>query len=80
MPKDSDGVTDESESSDRRVAAQQGHLGASVTGYMISGPLTFGGLGWLGDHALGTGFLLPVGIFVGIALSVYTVWLRYGTQ
>ena len=35
-------------------------------------------LGWLADRWLGTGFLLPVGMLAGMALSLYVVWLRYG--
>ncbi len=50
-----------------------------VTSYLISGPLMLGGVGWLLDHWLGTGFLLPIGILAGMALSMYVIWVRYGT-
>ncbi|GAB3586061.1 hypothetical protein [Calidifontibacter terrae] len=50
-----------------------------VTSYLISGPLMLGGVGWLLDHWLDTGFLLPVGILAGMALSMYVIWVRYGT-
>lgn len=50
-----------------------------VTSYLISGPLMLGGAGWLCDRWLDTGFLLPIGILAGMALSMYVIWVRYGT-
>ena len=38
-----------------------------VLSYLISGVLVYGALGWVGDHFLGTRFLLPVGIVLGAA-------------
>lgn len=52
--------------------------GYRVLSYLLSGPLLYGGLGWLGDHFLHTAFLLPVGIVVGTALSVILIIRRYG--
>ncbi|WP_432557913.1 AtpZ/AtpI family protein [Granulicoccus sp. GXG6511] len=52
--------------------------GYRVLSYLISGPVLYGGLGWLGDHFLHTTFLLPVGIVVGTALSVILIIRRYG--
>jgi hypothetical protein len=49
-------------------------------GTVISGPVVFGGAGWLLDHWLGTGFLVAVGILGGMALSLYLLWFRYGTH
>jgi F0F1-type ATP synthase assembly protein I len=52
----------------------------TVLAYLISGPLLYGGLGWLADRWLGTA---PVFVFVGIlggmALALYVVWVRYGS-
>jgi len=48
--------------------------------YLLSGPLLYGGLGWLLDRWLGTSFLLPVGIIGGMVLSLYLIWFRYGTH
>lgn len=55
-------------------------LAVSVTAYLLSGPLLFGGGGWLLDRWLGTGFLTVVGVLVGMAMSIYVIWLRYGTH
>ena len=60
--------------------AQADALGATVLAYLITGPLLFGGIGWLLDRALGTTFLVAVGAVLGMALSLYTIWLRYGTS
>lgn len=60
--------------------AQADALGATVLAYLITGPLLFGGIGWLLDRALGTTFLVAVGAVLGMGLSLYTIWLRYGTS
>jgi F0F1-type ATP synthase assembly protein I len=52
----------------------------NVVSYLISGPVMFGGIGWALDRWLGTAFLVPVGILAGMAVSLYLVWFRYGTQ
>ena len=53
-------------------------LGLRVLSYLISGVLVYGLLGWLGDHYLGTKFLLPIGIVAGAAFGVYMIIRRYG--
>ena len=53
-------------------------LGMRVLSYLISGVLVYGLLGWVGDHFLGTKFLLPIGIVVGAAFGVYVVIRRFG--
>ena len=60
-----------------RVSAQS--LATSVTAYLISGPVVFGGAGRGLDNWLGTGFFTVIGLLTGMALSLYVVWLRYGT-
>jgi hypothetical protein len=46
-------------------------------GYLVSGPLVYGGAGWLLDRWLGTSFLLPVGMLFGIGLAMYLVFKLY---
>jgi len=53
-------------------------LGLRVLSYLISGVLLYGLLGWLGDHYLGTKFLLPIGIVSGAAFGVYVIIRRFG--
>jgi F0F1-type ATP synthase assembly protein I len=63
----------------RRSEASAGmDQGLRVLSYLISGVLFYGGLGWLGDHFLGTGFLLPVGIIAGAAFGIYVIIKRFG--
>ena len=45
--------------------------GMRVLSYLISGVLFYGALGWVGDHFLGTSFLLPIGIVLGAGLGIY---------
>lgn len=52
----------------------------NVVSYLITGPAMFGAAGWGLDHWLGTTWLVAVGIVGGMALSLYLVWFRYGTQ
>ena len=52
----------------------------NVVSYLISGPAMFGLIGWGLDSWLGTTWLVAVGIVGGMALSLYLIWFRYGTQ
>ena len=54
-------------------------LGMRVLSYLISGVAFYGVLGWLGDHFLGTSFLLPIGIVAGAALGCYIIIRRFGS-
>jgi ATP synthase protein I len=55
------------------------NLGMRVLSYLLSGVALYGFLGWLGDHFLGTSFLLPIGIVAGAALGCYVIIRRYGS-
>lgn len=52
--------------------------GLRVLSYLIAGVALYGGLGWLADRLLGTGFWLPVGIVLGAASAAYTIIRRFG--
>ena len=52
----------------------------NVVSYLITGPVMFGAVGFGLDHWVGTTWLVAVGIVGGMALSLYLVWFRYGTQ
>jgi len=52
----------------------------NAVAYLMSGPVVFGGIGWVLDHWLNTGFLVVLGLLGGMAMSLYLVWFRYGTQ
>ena len=46
-------------------------------GYLVSGVLLYGLIGWLLDRWLGTSFLVVVGILVGITLGMLMTWWRF---
>ncbi|MET7303114.1 MULTISPECIES: AtpZ/AtpI family protein [Embleya] len=51
----------------------------SSVGYLLSGMLFYGGIGWLIDRWTGhSALFLPIGLVVGIALSLVLVFVRHG--
>jgi len=42
----------------------------AALGRLVAGVALYGALGWVGDHWLGTSFLLPLGIVFGTALGL----------
>jgi ATP synthase protein I len=68
-----------------REAAAQGRaqgleVGWTVFGYMISGMVAYGIIGWLIGRAVHVPLLFPVGMLVGLAISIGFVIYRYGRQ
>lgn len=66
------------QTSQRSAKAYALDQGVMVLSYLIGGVAVYGGLGWLGDRFLGTGFLLPLGIIAGTVLAVYAIIKRFG--
>ena len=54
------------------------NLGWTIFGYLISGMLVYGGLGWLIGHWTGHPLIFPLGMLAGLAFSVWLVIYRYG--
>lgn len=50
----------------------------SVLSYLLGGLLVYGGLGWAGAHFLHVAALLPIGVVLGVGLSVYLIVRHYG--
>jgi hypothetical protein len=51
----------------------------AITGTLLAGILVWGGVGYGLDRLLGfEALLLPIGMVVGIAASIYLVYVRYG--
>lgn len=46
-------------------------------GYLVSGVLMYGLLGWLGDRWLGTSFLVALGILIGAGLGIWMTFARF---
>ncbi|WP_338751033.1 AtpZ/AtpI family protein [Janibacter alittae] len=55
-------------------------MGSTVLAHLLTGPALFGGLGWLLDRWLEVTVFVAVGIILGMGLSLYSIWLRYGTS
>jgi F0F1-type ATP synthase assembly protein I len=55
-------------------------VGWTVSGYMVSGMLAYGLIGWLIGRAVHVSLLLPIGMLVGLAISIGFIIYRYGVQ
>jgi ATP synthase protein I len=68
-----------------RDAAAQGRsqgleVGWTVFGYLISGMVAYGIIGWLVGRAVHAELLFPIGMLVGLAISIGFIIYRYGSQ
>ena len=52
----------------------------TIVGYLLSGLIFWGGLGWAADKWFGTSLLTLIGLLVGVSSSIYLIWLRYGRE
>jgi ATP synthase protein I len=52
----------------------------SIFGYLLSGLLFWGGVGFGLDHWLNQGYFTLIGLLVGISGAIYLVWLRFGRE
>jgi ATP synthase protein I len=52
----------------------------TIFGYLLSGLLFWGGVGYAADKWLNTSYLTLVGLLVGMGGAIYLVWLRFGRE
>ena len=52
--------------------------GYTIFSYLIAGMLAYGGIGWLIGHFTHVSLLFPVGMLIGLAISVGWIIYRYG--
>jgi ATP synthase protein I len=52
----------------------------TILGYLLSGLLFWGGVGWAVDKWLGTTYAVLIGVLVGMGGALYLVWLRFGRE
>ena len=52
----------------------------SIFGYLLSGLIFWGGIGYGLDKWLDTGIFTLIGLLVGISGAIYLVWLRFGRE
>jgi ATP synthase protein I len=54
--------------------------GWNVVSYLLAGMAAYGGIGWLIGHALHVPVLFPVGMLVGLGISLGYIIHRFGRQ
>ena len=69
----------------RRTAAAEGraqglNVGWTVFSYLLAGMAAYGIIGWLVGQAVHVSVLFPIGMLVGLAISIGFVIYRYGRQ
>lgn len=52
----------------------------SIMGYLLSGLIFWGGVGWALDRWLNTQYFLLGGLVLGAGAAIYLVWLRFGRE
>jgi ATP synthase protein I len=52
----------------------------SIFGYLLSGLVFWGGIGFGLDKWLDKGMFTLIGMLVGISGAIYLVWLRFGRE
>jgi F0F1-type ATP synthase assembly protein I len=67
-------------SQDAEGRAEGLSIGWTVSSYMFSGMAAYGGIGWLIGRAVHVQMLFPIGMLVGLAISIAFVIWRYGRQ
>lgn len=54
------------------------NTGWNVFGYLVGGMIAYGGIGWLIGRAVHVQLLFPIGMLVGLAISVGWIIYKYG--
>lgn len=52
----------------------------SIFGYLLSGLLFWGGVGYAMDYWLDRSYFTLIGLLVGISGAIYLIWLRFGRE
>ena len=72
--KDGQDAADE----DGQARAQGLNTGWTVFSYLIAGMIAYGAIGWLIGRAVHIAMLFPVGMLVGLGISLAYIIHRYG--
>jgi ATP synthase protein I len=77
-------VTRAQEQAQKQAAAEgraQGlEIGWTVVSYLLAGMAAYGGIGWLIGRAVHVPVLFPVGMLVGLGISLGYIIYRFGRQ
>ena len=60
--------------------AQGMDIGWTVFSYLLSGMAAYGAIGWLVGRAVHVSLLFPLGMLVGLAISIGFIIYRYGVH
>src|SRR2546421_10146675 len=60
--------------------AQGMDIGWTVFSYLLAGMAAYGAIGWLIGRAVHVSLLFPIGMLVGLAISIGFIIYRYGRQ
>ena len=60
--------------------AQGLNIGWTVFSYLLAGMAAYGAIGWLIGRAVHVPLLFPIGMLVGLAISIGFIIYRYGRQ
>jgi ATP synthase protein I len=55
-------------------------VGWTVFSYLIAGMVAYGAIGWLVGRAVHVALLFPIGMLVGLGISIGYIIYRYGRQ
>jgi F0F1-type ATP synthase assembly protein I len=55
-------------------------IGWTVFSYLLSGMAAYGAIGWLVGRAVHISLLFPLGMLVGLAISIAFIIYRYGVH
>jgi ATP synthase protein I len=74
---------DEAVANARKQAAAEGRAlgleaGWTVTSYLLAGMAAYGGIGWLIGRAVHVPLLFPLGMLVGLGISLGYIIYRFG--
>ena len=60
--------------------AQGLEVGWTVFSYLLAGMAAYGGIGWLIGRAVHVALLFPIGMLVGLGISIGYIIYRFGRQ
>ena len=63
-----------------RGRAQGLEVGWTVFSYLLAGMAAYGGIGWLIGRAVHVSLLFPIGMLVGLGISIGYIIYRFGRQ
>jgi F0F1-type ATP synthase assembly protein I len=69
---------DQQDSGIEASGAQGIAIGWTVFSYLIGGMAAYGGIGWLIGRVVHVSLLFPIGMLVGLGISVGYIIYRYG--